>query len=281
MASAANGARAFSTRWSSNSRSSKRRRRRTSSPPRGRRPRARRLARSRARSRRASPSRSICRASGSWFPARPPAPAADRPGSPSSARTSPRRSRWCRGNGRCCNTSGRSSPAGHARRSARPRRRSMCCRAASPARAFSPWCCSRSTGSTSRSTGNRSATGREGVDLSLSTLADQVGGCAALLRPLYDLIRAHVLAGEPRARRRHHRAGSRQRARRRRVGPGSMCATTGRSAGPTRRRRCSTTPVIGPANIPNVISMAMPASCRRTPMPGSIGSTQPTAGRDP
>ena len=37
---------------------------------------------------------------------------------------------------------------------------------------------------------------REGVDLSLSTLADQVGGCAALLRPLYDLIRAHVLAGD-------------------------------------------------------------------------------------
>jgi transposase len=36
---------------------------------------------------------------------------------------------------------------------------------------------------------------REGVDLSLSTLADQVGGCAALLRPLYDLIRAHVFAG--------------------------------------------------------------------------------------
>jgi len=36
---------------------------------------------------------------------------------------------------------------------------------------------------------------REGVDLSLSTLADQVGGCAALLRPVYDLIRAHVLAG--------------------------------------------------------------------------------------
>ncbi len=37
---------------------------------------------------------------------------------------------------------------------------------------------------------------REGVDLSLSTLADQVGGCAALLRPLYERIRAHVLAGE-------------------------------------------------------------------------------------
>jgi transposase len=33
------------------------------------------------------------------------------------------------------------------------------------------------------------------VDLSLSTLADQIGGCAMILRPLYDLIRAHVFAG--------------------------------------------------------------------------------------
>jgi transposase len=37
---------------------------------------------------------------------------------------------------------------------------------------------------------------REGVDLSVSTLADQVGGCAVLLRPLYEAIRAHVFAGE-------------------------------------------------------------------------------------
>jgi transposase len=36
----------------------------------------------------------------------------------------------------------------------------------------------------------------ETVDLSVSTLADQVGGCAALLRPLYELIRAHVFAGD-------------------------------------------------------------------------------------
>ena len=36
---------------------------------------------------------------------------------------------------------------------------------------------------------------REGVELSLSTLADQVGGCTAVLRPIYDLIRAHVFAG--------------------------------------------------------------------------------------
>jgi transposase len=38
--------------------------------------------------------------------------------------------------------------------------------------------------------------GREGVELSVSTLADQVGGCAAVLQPIYDLIRAHVFAGE-------------------------------------------------------------------------------------
>ncbi len=37
---------------------------------------------------------------------------------------------------------------------------------------------------------------REGVDLSLSTLADQVGGCAMVLRPIYELIRAHVFAGD-------------------------------------------------------------------------------------
>jgi transposase len=37
---------------------------------------------------------------------------------------------------------------------------------------------------------------REGVEISLSTLADQVGTCAGVLRPLYSLIEAHVLAAE-------------------------------------------------------------------------------------
>lgn len=37
---------------------------------------------------------------------------------------------------------------------------------------------------------------REGVPLSPSTLADQVGACAAALRPLYLLIEAHVLTSE-------------------------------------------------------------------------------------
>lgn len=37
---------------------------------------------------------------------------------------------------------------------------------------------------------------REGIDLSLSTLADHVGSCAALLAPIAELIRAHVFRGE-------------------------------------------------------------------------------------
>jgi transposase len=37
---------------------------------------------------------------------------------------------------------------------------------------------------------------REGIDLSLSTLADQVGACASVLQPLYALIERHVLAAE-------------------------------------------------------------------------------------
>ena len=36
----------------------------------------------------------------------------------------------------------------------------------------------------------------EGVELSLSTLADQVGACAVALRPLYELIRTHVFAAD-------------------------------------------------------------------------------------
>nr|QCL10265.1 transposase C of IS166 homeodomain protein [Rhizobium rhizogenes] len=37
---------------------------------------------------------------------------------------------------------------------------------------------------------------REGIDLNLLTLADQVGACTAVLKPLYELIEAHVLAAE-------------------------------------------------------------------------------------
>jgi transposase len=37
---------------------------------------------------------------------------------------------------------------------------------------------------------------REGIELSLSTMADHVGACAAVLMPLYELIKAHVFAAE-------------------------------------------------------------------------------------
>lgn len=37
---------------------------------------------------------------------------------------------------------------------------------------------------------------REGIELSVSTLADQVGACTAALQPLHALIEAHVLAAE-------------------------------------------------------------------------------------
>ena len=37
---------------------------------------------------------------------------------------------------------------------------------------------------------------REGIELSLSTLADQVGACTTILQPLYALVERHVLAAE-------------------------------------------------------------------------------------
>ena len=37
---------------------------------------------------------------------------------------------------------------------------------------------------------------REGIDLSVSTLADQVGACTTALQPLYALIERHVMAAE-------------------------------------------------------------------------------------
>jgi hypothetical protein len=80
---------------------------------------------------------------------------------------------------------------------------------------------------------------REGVELSLSTLADQVGACAAVLRPLHALIEDHVLSGE-----RLHGDDTTvpilAKARPTPAEPGSMSATTGPSAGHHHRQSCST-----------------------------------------
>jgi transposase len=122
---------------------------------------------------------------------------------------------------------------------------------------------------------------REGIELSLSTLADQVGGCAALLRPLHDLIRTCSPASASTATK--LRCRCLPRGRRRLDGPGSMCATIVHSADTIRQRRCSSTRATAPASTPSVTCTAMAASCRPTATPASTVSTRRAAreGRSP
>ncbi len=78
---------------------------------------------------------------------------------------------------------------------------------------------------------------REGIDLSLSTLADQVGACAAALKPIHSLIEAHVLAASDcMATTRPCRSceGKTDTG-----ASGPMSGMTGRLAGCHRRRLCS------------------------------------------
>jgi transposase len=93
---------------------------------------------------------------------------------------------------------------------------------------------------------------REGVELSLSTLADQVGACATVLRPLHELIATHVLAAE-----RIHgddttvpvlAKGKTDTAR-----AWVYMRDDAPLGAPIRRRRCSTTRAIDPARIPRSI----------------------------
>ena len=49
---------------------------------------------------------------------------------------------------------------------------------------------------------------REGVELERSTLADWVGGTSALLAPLVEALRRHVMSGDQAARRRHAGSGA-------------------------------------------------------------------------
>ena len=114
---------------------------------------------------------------------------------------------------------------------------------------------------------------REGVDLSLSTLADQVGACTVALKPLHDLIAAHVLAAD-----RLHGDETPvpvlAKGKTDKAGPGSMSATTGRSAARTRPRLCSATRGTGPAIIRSSIFATSPASSRPTVSPATTASTQ-------
>ena len=112
---------------------------------------------------------------------------------------------------------------------------------------------------------------KEGVPLSLSTLADQVGAGCAVLEPILRRIEAHVLAAE-----RLHGDDTTvpvlakslpPRRRGARPTPGDVgftCATIARSVAPCRRRRCSITRATVSAGIPRRIS------------PTTLGFSKPT-----
>ena len=120
---------------------------------------------------------------------------------------------------------------------------------------------------------------REGIDLSVSTLADQVGACAAALQPLHGLIEAHVLSAE-----RLHGDDTTVPI----LAKGKT--VTGRIwtyvrddrplAAEPRRRHSSTPRVTAPGSIPSTIFAASAGSCRRTPTAATIGSTIPRARRE-
>jgi transposase len=113
---------------------------------------------------------------------------------------------------------------------------------------------------------------REGIDLSVSTLADWVGACTTSLTPLVTLIRSHVFAAE-----RIHGDDIRCRCwpRRRpsRAGCGPMCAMIAHSAVRPNQPRSSSTRATAAASIPVGISPAIRGFCRRMPMLGSTIST--------
>ncbi len=120
---------------------------------------------------------------------------------------------------------------------------------------------------------------REGIDLSLSTLADQVGACAAALQPLHALIEAHVLAAE----RLHGDDTTVPILAKGKTDHGAhldLCPrrpALWRAA--HRRRRCTTPRAIGGRSIPSGTFKASPASCRPMPMAATTGSIDPVARR--
>ena len=118
--------------------------------------------------------------------------------------------------------------------------------------------------------------GCESVPISLSTLADLVGTCTAVLMPLFYRLQAHVMAAE-----RLHgddttvpvlARGKTDIAR-----SGFMCATTSHSADLRRRERCSTTRATAVASIRRATWRGMPGCCRPTPMAVTASFTSPDA----
>jgi transposase len=118
---------------------------------------------------------------------------------------------------------------------------------------------------------------REGVPLSLSTLADQVGACCAVLSPLIERIEAHVFA----AQRLHGDDTTVPVLARGKTDLGRcwVCATTGRSADRPRRRQCSIIRATAAVHIRFGTSPIMPASFKPMLTADTTNCTKPTAGR--
>lgn len=101
---------------------------------------------------------------------------------------------------------------------------------------------------------------REGVPLSLSTVADSICACCAVLEPILKRIEAHTFAAERcTATTRRSRFWRQERP----ISP----ATVARTAAQPHLRRCFTIPVIARASTRRRISPAIAAFCRRTPIP--------------
>ena len=125
----------------------------------------------------------ICRASASSSPRRRRAHAAVRTSCRSSAKTSPRRWRSFRGSGRSSRRCASASRVGRARRSRKPRRRSIRSRAGFAGPSLLAMVLFEKFGQHQPLNRQSERYAREGIDLSLSTLADHVGACAAALAP--------------------------------------------------------------------------------------------------
>ena len=117
---------------------------------------------------------------------------------------------------------------------------------------------------------------REGVPLSLSTLADQVGGCCAVLAPLLRRVEAHVFAAE-----RLHGDDTTVPVLAKGKTDTGRCWVYVRDdrpfGGQIRRPRCFITRAIGLANMPGGIWPTMPGSSKPTPTADTTSSMRPTA----
>ncbi|SUB00995.1 Transposase and inactivated derivatives [Pannonibacter phragmitetus] len=110
---------------------------------------------------------------------------------------------------------------------------------------------------------------REGIDLSLSTLADQVGACATALKPIHSLIEAYVLAAE----RLHGDDTTVPILAKGKTDTGRIWTYVRDDrpfGGQSPLRRCSTRRETVGRSIPSATSRPSPAFCRRMPMAATI-----------